>query len=66
VGIEGHLSQGFVTAKLDEVINWTRTVAVADDLRPRPLRGGDDARRAARYDLTASAWCSGRARASPM
>lgn len=45
MAIEGVLKQGFITEKLDNVINWTRAgIALADDLWTRMLRGRDDAR----------------------
>ena len=37
--------RGFVTTSVDNLMNWARTGSLlADDLRPRLLRGRDDAR----------------------
>jgi (2Fe-2S) ferredoxin len=44
MAIEGVLHRGFATEKADKVINMARTgLVMADELRPRMLRGRDDA-----------------------
>ena len=44
-GITGEIAdKGFIVANLDKVVNWARTGALADDVRPGLLRGGDDPR----------------------
>ena len=57
MSLDGVLKEGFVTTSLDTVINWSEDgLVVADDVRSRVLRRGDDAcRRVRATTWTASA-----------
>jgi len=65
MGVEGLLEQGFVTTTADKLINWARTGSMwpmtfgLACCAIEMMHAG-----AARYDLDASAWCSGPARGS--